>query len=300
MYYRILLFVAVLFIALSCHRGTVASHTPYANTEMKNAKGDTILLGHCALAELQKPRYRQWFQASYNGYTIDSVTVARLQPLLAGKTIEVFLGTWCGDSRREVPRLVKILEAAHFDTAQLRLIFVNNAIDAYKQSPAHEEAGKLIHRVPTIIVYKGKELGRIVESPVASLEKDLLQILSREAYTPHYKAVAYLQQQVAYSRKPFTGERLQELARAIQPLSSGASELSTMGYILMAQKQQVAAMNVYQLNALLYPGVPLVFERLAEGYTATGDTTHARECYEKVLALKPGDANALKQLALLK
>ena len=51
----------------------------------------------------------------------------------------------------------------------------------------HEEAGRNIVRVPTIIVeQKGAEIGRIIEFPVTSLEKDLLTILRKEKYQPNY------------------------------------------------------------------------------------------------------------------
>ena len=47
-----------------------------------------------------------------------------------------------------------------------------------------EEVGKNIHRVPTFIFLHGnKEIGRIVESPVVSLEKDMIAILEKKSYS---------------------------------------------------------------------------------------------------------------------
>ena len=64
---------------------------------------------------------------------------------------------------------------------------VGNGDSLYKKSPQHEEAGKNIVRVPTIIVeQKGNEIGRIIEFPITSLEKDLLTILRKEKYQPNY------------------------------------------------------------------------------------------------------------------
>ncbi len=64
---------------------------------------------------------------------------------------------------------------------------VSNKDSLYKKSPQHEEAGKNIVRVPTIIIeQKGTELGRIIEFPITSLEKDLLSILRKEKYQPNY------------------------------------------------------------------------------------------------------------------
>jgi hypothetical protein len=41
--------------------------------------------------------------------------------------------------------------------------------------------------VPTYILYKGKkEIGRIIDAPKESFEKDLLKILTGKPYTPHF------------------------------------------------------------------------------------------------------------------
>ncbi|HEX6170951.1 MAG TPA: hypothetical protein VFZ33_14780, partial [Chitinophagaceae bacterium] len=71
--------------------------------------------------------------------------------------------------------------------ANLTMIMVSNKDSLYKKSPQHEEAGKNIVRVPTVIIeQKGVEIGRIIEFPIISLEKDLLAILRKEKYQPNY------------------------------------------------------------------------------------------------------------------
>src|SRR5207245_2056570 len=102
-------------------------------------------------------------------------------------------GTWCGDSQREIPRVFKLLNYLGIRSSQIELVTVNNSDSAYKQSPTHEERGLIIHRVPDLIIYHDQsELGRVVESPITSWEKDMLSILQGEAYTPNYKAVPWL------------------------------------------------------------------------------------------------------------
>jgi len=163
------------------------SPTPYANTEIKNASGEPMLLGHCEINLLKQGVFQQWFIPGFNAYQPDSLTTRTLAPLVKDKFIEIFLGTWCGDSRREVPRMLKMLESSGYDIQKVKLVFVSNAADVYKQSPQHEEAGKNIKRVPTLIVYhKETEIGRIIEYPVETLEKDLLKILKSEKYVPNY------------------------------------------------------------------------------------------------------------------
>ncbi len=161
---------------IACSHRIIPSAAPYTNTEVQD-NGATILIGHCSLNMMQKENYKEWYNFSFNSYRIDSATTNQLKPLLKKKTMEIFLGSWCDDSRREVPRMFKILNYAGFDTTHIQLIFVNHA----KQSPQHEEQGKHITNVPTFIVYDHKkEMGRIVESPKLSLEKDLLTILQHQ------------------------------------------------------------------------------------------------------------------------
>ena len=51
-------------------------------------------------------------------------------------------------------------------------------MDEDKHAEGNETAGLKIEYVPTIIFYKdGNELGRIVESPEDTLEKDMIKIL---------------------------------------------------------------------------------------------------------------------------
>ncbi len=183
----IILMLTVLCIELMSSSIIAQTKTNFANIEVKNSSGEPMLLGHCDISFLKQGSYKNWYQSGYDAYTPDSLVMPQLKGLLKGKQIEIFLGTWCGDSRREVPRMMKILEQAGVDQRQIRLIFVSNESNSYKQSPQHEEAGKNILRVPTLIVYEEeKEIGRIIEYPVVSLEKDLLSILRREKYVPNY------------------------------------------------------------------------------------------------------------------
>lgn len=181
----IIYIMTILFLMVS-ELSTAQSDSVYFQ-RIKDASGNEQLLGNCSrLALLQNP-FATWFQTNYDGYVVDSGTCRFIEPLLRDKTITIFLGTWCGDSRREVPRMLKMLDCCNFPAVQLRLIMVSNLDSMYKQSPHHEELGRNIVRVPTVIIEEaGKEKGRIVEYPVVSLEKDMLRILRNEKYIPNY------------------------------------------------------------------------------------------------------------------
>ena len=85
------------------------------------------------------------------------------------------MGTWCPDSRREVPRFMRVMDAWHFPVEKLIFIGVDDA----KQSPVGEYNSLDIQRVPTFILYKNNiEAGRIIENPKTSLEQDMVDILA--------------------------------------------------------------------------------------------------------------------------
>lgn len=148
---------------------------PYEDTVM--------LLGKANRKGFQMDAFKNWFNPGYEDYKVNSETLQLLKPLLKDVTITVFMGTWCEDSQRETPHFYKILDEANFDESKLTLITVSDD----KTTPQGFEDGKNITNVPTIIFYKNdKELGRIVEYPIESLEKDMFAILSGKEYKHAY------------------------------------------------------------------------------------------------------------------
>ena len=182
-----IIMIISLFTIYSCSVSKNSASPVLVNQIDKDSRGNDMLLGKCTKEALQKAPFVDWYKPNYDSYVLDSVTCNFIRPLLAGKSIIIFMGTWCGDSKREVPRVLKMLECCNFPNANLTMIMVSNKDSLYKKSPQHEEAGKNIVRVPTIIIeQKGVEIGRIIEFPVTSLERDLLAILKKEKYQPNY------------------------------------------------------------------------------------------------------------------
>lgn len=112
-------------------------------------------------------------------YVPDSDTLQLLSSTIQpGDRLEIFLGTWCDDSQREVPRMLKISDelSAKYGI-ELPTTFV--AVNRGKNEPAKLIGDRKIEKVATFILYRGdKELGRIVEKPDGLLEDVLLQISS--------------------------------------------------------------------------------------------------------------------------
>lgn len=142
-----------------------------------------ILTGIQTREAISSAPYDSWFGTTYAVYSADKETLDAIKPLTKDVTIKVFMGTWCEDSQREVPHLYKITDVLKLDEKNIELI----TVDEQKETPQHLEDGFNITNVPTFIFFKdGKEVNRIVEFPVTTLEKDMLSILSGEAYKHSY------------------------------------------------------------------------------------------------------------------
>jgi len=177
-----------IFIIAACTPKMASQPAQPVNIEATDKKGNLILLGKTTRERLAQPPFNVWYTKNYESYTVDSNTALQIKPLIKNKHFLLFMGTWCGDSRREVPRIYKILDFCRVKASRIQLITLSNSDTAYKQSPGHEERGLNIRRVPTLLIFENKrELGRVVESPVTSLEKDILAIVSGQPYEHRYK-----------------------------------------------------------------------------------------------------------------
>ena len=290
----IISFILFVFIcATSCQPKIIPQQTT-------DSKGNKNLLGKATEASLQKDPYNIWFNKNYADYTIDTLTAEQLKPNVSGKNFKIFMGTWCGDSKREVPRMYKILKYCGVPSSRIELIMVSNRDSTYKQSPQHEERGMNIHRVPDFIVYDNKiEMGRIVESPVVSLEKDLLSIINTEGFVPNYKAVSFLITVFAEKKMDDINNHVNDYANAVKLLAKNSSELNTYGCVLMAAKEMDKAGFIFTCNTILYPADANVFDSMGEFYFKTGNKKLAKENYQKTLQLDAANEDAKKMLAQL-
>jgi len=134
----------------------------------------SMLLGTTTRDAYQDSNFSWWFNSEYNNYNLDSSLIINYKNYFEGKTIKIILGTWCIDSRREVPRVLKILDTIKFPEDKYTFINVDRDIKGL----TNEVDNLDIEFVPTIIIYEdGEELGRIIEMPEISLEKDLVKII---------------------------------------------------------------------------------------------------------------------------
>jgi thioredoxin 1 len=108
------------------------------------------------------------FSSPYNAFAVTSQEFTVIEQWGSDLRIDVFFGTWCHDSQREVPRLLKLL--SQNKVVNVKLI----ALDYQKSDPQGLSKSKNVKYTPTIIVYKNnREVGRIIERPKVSLLDDI-------------------------------------------------------------------------------------------------------------------------------
>jgi len=145
-----------------------------AEEPKKEGQEESVVIGPTSREQIEAA-VPDWVQAEVEAQP--NVEAARgLASVPSGAEVTVFLGTWCGDSRREVPRFWKALAEAGLDVPfAIRYV----GVDRGKKEPAGALVESDVHYLPTFIVRRdGHETGRIVESSPNGVERDLLNLLT--------------------------------------------------------------------------------------------------------------------------
>ena len=277
-----------LFLTFAC--ACILSSAPLCsqsfNYETTTEKGDPMLLGKINKEGFSSKNYN-WFTKNYEAYQAKSEVISSIKDSLSSYTIKAFMGTWCGDSKREVPRFYSILEASHFPLERLTMIAVDRKRETYKQSPGGEHEGLNIHRVPIFILYKdGKEVNRIVERPIKSLEEDLQQIIQGD-YTSNYHSITVVNKVLQEMGVEKFGKKSKKLFSRLQPEVKTMYELNTYANVLFSSNKKKEAIAVAELNTLLFPDEARAYESLANKLAQTGDKEAALMYLKKALQLDP-------------
>ena len=286
----------VLLLITIFHLSITFSQT--LNTVVTDVKGNKKLLGQVDKNGLTQAPFKDWFDKNQEAYLENDKIINALKTNLKDYKIKVFFGSWCGDSRRELPHLYKILEDANYPMNQLEVIGVDRTAEAYKKSPSGEEKGLNIHKVPTFIFYKdGKEVNRIVESPVETLERDIHMIISNRRYISNYASVDYVDRLIKSkgldSLKLMEKELVPQVARFVK----GSRDLNGYGYMRLREKDYDDALYVFDLNTKLFPYISNTYDSLGEAYLEMNNPKEALKNYYKVLSIDPENKGAKEMIA---
>lgn len=278
--------ISLLFTALS-----------FSALAQSHSEKSRILYGVCSKDSLAAEPFGKWFNTGYDSYVPHPSLVSDLtRKSFENTSIKIFFGTWCGDSKREVPRFLKLLSAISFPDKRVQLIAVGDGDSLLKQSPGHEEAGLGIFRVPTFIVYKnGAEVNRINEFPACSLEKDLLGILSDQLYTPNYHSFKTILHWLNDGSLTDENNSIRGMAEQLRTLVSDEHELNSLGYLLLKQGKKKEALQIFRMNYSLFPASPNTASSLGEGYYENNDHKKAVSFLEMSLELNK-DPKAIKEV----
>jgi tetratricopeptide (TPR) repeat protein len=264
--------------------------------------GSEHLIGSVTIQKLTKDStYQSWYATNYHDFELSNKKTSWTKNL-RDMEVEIFFGSWCGDSRYWVPRFIKAWEELGLKPEQLKLIALYDGRQPgkYKQGPNGEEKGLDIHRVPTIIFRKeGQEIARIVEEPVNDLETDLAQIALGYPSQPNYRAATYLLNLFeAASIADINRNKAHHLSK-VKWLTQNQNELNTLGYVLSASGRYEEALFVFDLNRSIYPMHYNVHDSYAEALAKKGEHALAIENYRKVLMLDPKNKNAKTKIQQL-
>lgn len=165
---RILILLAIIVVTNTLFAQNV-------NTEIRDSKlKKDVLVGFCNEKGLEKGEFGVYFKSQYEVYTPKAKTIQKIKSKINDYDIKIVFASWCSDSKLQLPRFYKILDLAEFKKSQLETI----GVDRTKNALVVNIADLNIELVPTFIVYKhGEEIGRIVETPVKTLEADLLKLI---------------------------------------------------------------------------------------------------------------------------
>lgn len=134
-----------------------------------------MLIGPVTRDALSDSSFAWWYDSGYENYEVDLEAIEPVKDKLDDVSITVIMGTWCSDSREQLPRFYKIMDALDFPDQKIEAI----AVDRDKEAEGTEVDGLAIDFVPTFIFYKNdSEIGRIIEAPQETLEKDIAGIIS--------------------------------------------------------------------------------------------------------------------------
>lgn len=139
---------------------------------------ETWLMGYFQHDLLVRPPHDEWFVPQYNSYEPNEELVFKImESNMAEVSVLIVMGTWCPDTRREVPRFFKLADQCGMTRMKITLL----GADMNKFAPIGDYDKLGILKVPTFIIYRNNiEAGRIIEYPQTSLEGDLAEILLKK------------------------------------------------------------------------------------------------------------------------
>ena len=130
----------------------------------------TVTIGEVSQAQLMAKH--KYFQQSFRAFQLTEMEISEIKSWPNDLHVEVYFGSWCHDSQREVPKFLKII--AQSSSLSYRLI----GLDYDKSEPSGMAKDHQIKYTPTFVIYQhDQEIGRIIERPMVTLIADISAML---------------------------------------------------------------------------------------------------------------------------
>jgi len=140
----------------------------------KEVATEKMAIGWVDRSVLNEPEH-QAFKTTFDTVHVDEQFVEMISEIKGDVDITVFFGSWCKDSKRELPHFLKVADKAGISPERIKLY----GVDRTKKSADGLTEKYNIQLVPTIIFLKsGVEIGRITETPRTTIEGDMVTILA--------------------------------------------------------------------------------------------------------------------------
>ena len=140
----------------------------------KEVATEKMALGWVDRSVINEPEYNA-FKTTFDTVHVDEQFAEMISEMKGDVDVTVFFGTWCGDSKRQLPKFLKVADKAGIPSEKIKLY----GVDRTKKSADGLTEKYNIQRVPTFLFFKnGVELGRIVETPHTTIEGDIITILA--------------------------------------------------------------------------------------------------------------------------
>lgn len=183
---NIILIVFFIILCIGCKsqsKKKSSSEDPLEVKSIIGEEGETVLLGFINLSNLNTPEFQSWFEPEYKNIKIPQGWAEEFAPLAKDLEFKLFLGTWCGDTQRELGGMFKLLDLMGVTDDKIEMY----SISEDKDSPIEYEKEYDILYIPTLIfIENGREINRFVEFPVVNLVDDFSKILKRKNYENSY------------------------------------------------------------------------------------------------------------------
>jgi len=257
-----------------------------------------MLVGVVETEDLRRDPFAEWFDSGYEEYFVQPGTLAHLIKALddPALSIEIFFGTWCSDSQHELPRMMRVLDEARFSESRVTLYALSDNPGIFKMAPNGREQELLVHRTATFVVLRnGVELGRLVERPSASLEEDLLGILTDSPAPLPYGAESAIHALYRADDRALVQAPTSEFLDQLESLGDTDSLWHYAQYDLLFNGHPADAADVLRLFLTLHPESALGYRLLAEAEAELGNIGAALFAVRRALTLAP-DSEPAQQL----